>query len=280
MSRKCWLDGKTAVVTGASGGMGAGIARTLIIEHGCTVIGIARNEKKMLQFVDELGAEYRDKFSYKLFDVSSKESWLDFAKELESSNIQIDILINNAGILPRFTRFDKYSYEEIDAAMNINFYSAVYSVKALLPNLLESEEPGIINIDSAAALMTLAGTSIYSASKAALKGFTEGLREEFKGRIYVGLVCPGFTKTNIFRNQKLDENKTEQKLMDMISTDCDKMVKKIMRGIRRKAKLQVHGVDAHFMSSFDRAMPVGGSALFSTAMRMTHAEIFEDIFTD
>ena len=278
--KNCWLDNKTAVVTGASGGMGAGIAKTLITEHNCTVIGIARNEAKMLEFIEQLGDRYKDKFSYRLFDVSSKDSWNDFAKELDGNNIKIDILINNAGILPRFTRFDKYSYEEIDAAMNINFYSAVYSVKALLPNLLESKEPAIINIDSAAALMTLAGTSIYSASKAALKGFTEGLREEFRGKIYVGLVCPGFTKTNIFRNQKLDENKTEQKMMDMISTDCDVMVRKIMRGIRRKEKLQVHGTDAHFMSVFDRAMPVGGSALFSSAMKMTHAEIFEDIFTD
>ena len=68
----CWLKGKTVVVTGASGGMGAGIAATLIKNHGCTVIGIARNEAKMLKFIDELGPQYKDKFSYKLFDVSSK----------------------------------------------------------------------------------------------------------------------------------------------------------------------------------------------------------------
>ena len=51
----CWLQGKTVVVTGASGGMGAGIAATLIKKHGCTVIGIARNERKILNFINELG---------------------------------------------------------------------------------------------------------------------------------------------------------------------------------------------------------------------------------
>lgn len=51
----CWLDGKTVVVTGASGGMGAGIAATLIKKHGCTVIGVARSEPKMLKFIEELG---------------------------------------------------------------------------------------------------------------------------------------------------------------------------------------------------------------------------------
>jgi len=278
--KKCWLNNKTAVVTGASGGMGAGIAETLIKEHGCTVIGIARSEKKMLEFVEDLGDEYKDKFSFKLFDVSSRENWESFAAELQEKGTKIDILINNAGILPRFTRFDKYSYEEIEAAMNINFYSAVYSIKALLPMLMESDNAGIVNIDSAAALMTLPGTSIYSASKAALKGFTEALRAEYKGKIYVGLVCPGFTKTNIFRNQKADDNKKDQKLMNLVSTDCDKMVKKIMRGIRRKAKLQVHGFDAHSMSIANRALPVDGQEMFGSVMKASKADMFSDVFND
>ena len=280
MAKGCWLDNRTAVVTGASGGMGAGIAKTLITEHNCKVIGIARSEKKMLQFVEELGDEYRDKFSYKLFDVSSKENWESFADELKASGTKIDILINNAGILPRFARFDKYSDDEIYNAMNINFYSAVYSTKVLLPLLLESDNAGIINIASSAALMTLPGTSIYSASKAALKCFTEALRMEYKGRLYVGLVCPGFTKTNIFRNQTLGDNSKEQKLMDMVSTDCDKMVKKIMRGIRRKARLQIHGFDAHSMSIANRTLSLTGQELFGNVMKYSKADMFYDIFND
>ncbi len=274
----CWLDGKTAIVTGASGGMGAGIASTLIKKHGCTVIGIARNEKKMTEFVNKLGEEYQDKFSFRLFDVSLKENWENFAQDLKEQNIKVDILINNAGILPRFASFDKYSYDEINAAMNINFYSAVYSVKSLLPLLLESDEPAIINVDSAAALMTLAGTSVYSASKAALKGFTEAMRTEYKGRIYVGLICPGFTRTDIFRNQQNSGNSSDQKLINSFSTDCDKMVNMIMRGIRRKKSLQVHGFDAHAMSIFNRMFPVGGANLFSSVMKKAKADLFKDIF--
>ena len=136
----CWLQGKTVVVTGASGGMGAGIAATLIKKHGCTVIGVARNEKKMLHFIEELGETYAKQFSYELFDVSVKENWENFANELNEKGIKVDILINNAGILPKFKRFDKYSYDEIERAMNINFYSCVYSVKTMLPMLLKSFE--------------------------------------------------------------------------------------------------------------------------------------------
>lgn len=276
----CWLNGKTAVVTGASGGMGAGIAATLIKKHGCTVIGVARSEPKMLKFIEELGDEYKDKFSYKLFDVSVKENWESFAEELKAEGVKPDILINNAGILPKFKRFDRYSYEEINQAMNINFYSCIYSTKTLLPVLLESDSPAVINIDSSAALMTLAGTSMYSASKAALKGFTEALRVEFAGKMYVSLVCPGFTKTDIFRNQGEESNDKGAKVMNMISTDCDRMVRMIMRGIEYKYPMQVRGFDAHAMSSFNRLMPVYGSKLFSAVMKMANVDIFKEVFMD
>lgn len=277
---ECWLKGKTVVVTGASGGMGAGIAASLIKNHDCTVIGVARSEAKMIKFVEELGEQYSGKFSYKLFDVSIKENWENFAKELEEDGVKIDVLINNAGILPKFKRFDRYSYEEIENAMNINFYSCVYSTKTLLPMLLESSSPAIINIDSSAALMTLAGTSMYSSSKAALRGFTEALRVEFAGKMYVGLVCPGFTKTDIFRNQGSESNDKGQKVMDMISTDCDVMVKRIMRGIELKYPMQVRGFDAHAMSIANRIAPVYGSKLFSSIMRMANVDIFKEVFKD
>ncbi len=277
---ECWLNNKTVVVTGASGGMGAGIAATLIKKHNCTVIGVARSEPKMLKFIEELGADYASKFSYRLFDVSVKENWESFAQELKDNGVKVDILVNNAGILPKFKRFDRYSYDEIEKAMNINFYSCIYSTKTLLPMLLESSSPAVINIDSSAALMTLAGTSMYSSSKAALRAFTEALRVEFAGKMYVGLVCPGFTKTDIFRNQGAESNSNGQKVMDMISTDCDIMVKRIMRGIENKYPMQVRGFDAHAMSIANRVAPVYGSKLFSSVMRMANVDIFKEVFSD
>lgn len=273
----CWLSGKTCIVTGASGGMGAGIAATLIKKHGCKVIGVARSEPKMKKFIEELGPTYAEQFSYKLFDVSKNENWVNFAQELKDEGVKIDVLVNNAGILPKFKRFDRYEMDEIEKAININFYSCVYSIKALLPILMESNDPGIVNIDSSAALMSLAGTSMYSASKAALKGFTEALREEFRGKVYVGLVCPGFTKTDIFRDQKNDGGKG-QKVMDMISTDCDLMVKMIMFGIEHKQALQIHGMDAHAMSVFGKLLPVNGSRLFSAIMKAADIDLFNDVF--
>ncbi len=273
---KLWMNNKTVIITGASGGMGKGVAEKLIKEHGCTVIGIARSEEKMQKVVEELG-EYADKFSYQLFDVSKEENWLTFVDYLKENKIHPDILINNAGILPKFDKFQNYSVEYIENAMNINFYSAVYSIHALLPLLLESPAPAIINIDSSAALMTLAGTSVYSASKAALKALSEALREELRGKCYVGIVCPGFTKTDIFRNQESSDDKA-QKALNMVSTSCERMVKMIMRDIKSKRPLGVHGFDAAFMNYFGRIMPVQGGRLFSNVMKISKLPLFDPVF--
>ena len=275
---KNWLDNKTVIVTGASSGMGKGITEKLIKEHGCTVLGVARSQQKMEALVAELG-EYADKFSYQLFDVSDRANWDNYLNYLNENNIKPDILINNAGILPKFDKFQHYSIEDIEKAMNINFYSAVYSMHALLPLLLESPSPAIINIDSSAALMSLAGTSVYSASKAALKSLTESMREELRGKCYVGIVFPVFTKTDIFRNQGSSDEKA-QKMLNMVSTSCDTMVKWIMNGIKKQHELMVFGMDAAFMNYFGRLLPVQGGRLFSAVMKMSKLPLFDGVFKE
>lgn len=273
---KNWIDNKTVIITGASAGIGKGVTEALIKKHNCKVIGIARSQEKTEKFVAELG-NYAANFSYKLFDVSSKENWLEFAEYLKENNIQPDVLINNAGILPKFNKTQNYSIEEIERVMNINFYSAVYSIDALLPILLKSSSPAIINVASSAALMALAGTSTYSASKAALKSFTESLREDLRGKCYVSVICPGFTKTDIFRNQGNNTAKGE-KMINAISTECQKMVNMIVNGIENKRELMIFGFDATFMKIFGRITPVTGGRLFSAVMKASKLPLFDDVF--
>ncbi len=276
MKAKCWFDYKTVIITGASSGIGKGLAERLINEHNCKVIGIARNEQKLLDFKAELGEKGKN-FTYYSLDVSVKENWEALAEDLESSGIAPDILINNAGILPRFDNFMNYSEKDISSAMSINFYSCVYAMRTMLPLLLKSESAAIINIASSAALCALAGTSLYSASKAALKSFTDAAREEYRGRCYMGLVCPGFTKTDIFRNQSQSSEKA-QKAMDFISTDCDRMVDLIIRGIWKKKPEMVFGADAHLMEKGRKLFGAGFSYLSSQVMRISGLSIFKDIF--
>lgn len=270
-----WLKNKTVIVTGASSGIGRGITVRLIKEYNCTVLGIARSKEKMESLSNELGSD-KGKFSYHLFDVSKRDNWKNFAEYIKEKNIKPDILINSAGILPEFKKAENFSVEEIERTMNINFYGAVYSVKELLPLILKSSSPAVVNIDSSAAFMPLAGTSVYSASKAALKAFTEALREELRGRCYVGVICPGFTKTDIFRSQNLTEER-EKKIINSVSTSCDYAVKRIVKGIAKKRELTVIGADAQFMKHTARIMPVKGGRMVSAILKKSGFKLFDGL---
>ena len=273
---KCWFDYKTVILSGASSGIGKGIAERLIKDHGCKVIGIARNEERLQKFKAELGNK-GDNFTYYTFDVSQENKWHELADTLKKENIKPDILINNAGVLPKFDKFVNYTIDEIRKAMEINFFSCIYSMQALMPLILESDVAAVVNVASSAALCSLAGTSVYSASKAALKGFTEAMREEHRDNCYVALVCPGFTKTNIFRDQAESSTKS-QKAMDLISTDCDKMVDYIIKGMWKKKDKMVLGMDAHFMDKGYKLLGTTCSKVSSKVMKISKLEMFENIF--
>ena len=273
---KCGFDYKTVILSGASSGIGKGIAERLIKDHGCKVIGIARNEERLLRLKEELGNKGGN-FTYYTFDVSQEEKWQELADTLIRDNIQPDILINNAGILPKFDKFVNYTIDEIKKAMEINFFSCVYSMQALMPLILKSDSAAIVNVASSAALCSLAGTSVYSASKAALKGFTEAMREEHRDNCYIALICPGFTKTDIFRNQTKSSDKA-QKAMDLISTDCDKMVDYIIKGIWKKREKMVLGMDAHFMDKGYKVLGTTCSKVSSKVMKISGLDMFRSIF--
>ena len=100
-------------------------------ENNIDVIGIARNVERLEGVKTELGA-LGHKFTYYSMDVSKKESWETLKAELTEKGIQADILINNAGVLPKFDSFLHYNHSDIEKAMNINFYSAVFSMEGFI----------------------------------------------------------------------------------------------------------------------------------------------------
>ena len=108
---------------------------------------------------------------------------------------------------------------------------------------------------------------------------TESIREEYRGRIYVGLVCPGFTKTDIFHNQvRGNETGMNDKMLDMVSTSCERMVNDIVNGIWKKKSNMVFGIDARMMHDSTRFFGVLTSKVSSTVIRKAHLEMFKDVF--
>ncbi len=270
-----WLKEKWIVLSGASSGIGRELCKIFIERFGANVIGIGRNEEKMLSLKSELG-ENAQHFDYALFDVSKREEWEQFKKRLVRQNIAPCLLINNAGAFPTFKTVLNTNPETFERIMQTNYFSIVYAVEALSPLLVGSgkDKPAIVNIASSAALCTVAGTAAYSASKAAVKSYTEALTMEEKDKKYVGLVCPGTTATDLFSG---DEH-TKDSALNLIAMPARKMAKKIAKKILKKKRRAVVGWDAKLMNFTTKIMPVKGLFLIRGVMKASKSKVFTEVF--
>ena len=273
--KKPWIYNKPVVISGASGGLGFAVAKLLIEKFDCKIIGIARNEQKILSAIETLG-DKKANFSYQLFDVSKKENWQNFYNYLVKNDIKIDVLINNAGFMLPFSKFEKYSEKEIDEIINTNFVSNVWSTKTLLPLLKQSTTPAIINVASAAGLCAVVGQSMYCATKFAVKGFTETLQQEYKKQIYVGGIYPGFIKTDIMNRQNVDTK--NNKLINKLMMPVEKASKKIVKMIKKRKKRLVMGFDGCSMNIFGRLFPKLTPSIITKVLKASKLELFDEIF--
>ena len=275
--KRSWLDGKTFLISGASSGLGRGLAEKLISFHDCRIIGIGRSEKKFKDFIASL-KENANKFSYRVFDVTDEAKWISLARELKENGVKIDGLINCAGMLPPFRSAVKTAVSDTEIVIKTNFLSCVYAVNAVYPLLAASDTPAIVNISSAAALATIVGTSAYSASKSALKSYTEALSLELRGKVYVSLVMPGFARTGIFRLQNTSIE--DDKLIRSFCMPADKMTNKIYRGLKRKKTRMVIGKDARAMDFFYRLFPKPTMLAVKAVLRRAKIKLFEEVFDE
>lgn len=268
------FKGKLFVVSGASSGLGR-ILTEKLISDGCKVIGIGRNEAKFVDFKTTLG-DKSDMLETEIFDVSDEIGWKNLAAKLAARGAALNGLINCAGVFPPFGKAVDFTVSDIESVMKTNFLSAVYAVKNLLPFLEKSGFPTIVNVSSAAALASIVGTSGYSASKSALKAYTEILAEELRGKAYVGLVMPGFARTDIMRSQNTSFD--EDKLVKKMSMPADRMAGKIFRGIRKKKRRMILGSDAKILNFFYRLMPKTTTRLVAVVLKKSKMKLFDEIF--
>lgn len=268
------FKGKLFVVSGASSGLGR-ILTEKLISDGCKVIGIGRNEAKFVDFKAMLG-DKSDMLETEIFDVSDEIGWINLAAKLAARGDALNGLINCAGVFPPFRKAVDFTVSDIESVMKTDFLSAVYAVKNLLPFLEKSGFPTIVNVSSAAALASIVGTSGYSASKSALKAYTEILAEELRGKAYVGLVMPGFARTDIMRSQNTSFD--EDKLVKKMSMPADRMAGKIFRGITKKKRRMILGSDAKILNFFYRLMPKTTTRLVAVVLKKSKMKLFDDVF--
>lgn len=272
---KNWLKDEWIILSGASSGIGRELTKIFINRYGAKVFGIGRNEEKMLSLKAELG-EFSERFAYALFDVSQRDAWQQFKNRLQSQEITPRLLINNAGAFPTFNTALRTNPETFERITQTNYFSIVYAVNEIAPLLTGNgkNKPAIVNIASSAALCTVVGTAAYSASKAAVKSYTEALALEEKGKKYVGLICPGTTATDLFQSDK----NTKNSALNWIAMPANKMAKKIAKKILKKKRRAVVGWDAKLMNLTTKLMPVKGLFIIRSVMKASKSKVFTEVF--
>jgi gluconate 5-dehydrogenase len=197
------LHGKTALVTGSSGGLGKFFAEGLA-KHGAKVIVNGRNKEKLNETVNEFISKSLNVEGYS-FDVTNSEDVNKNTRIILKKYGKIDILVNNAGIQKRHPLED-FPEEEFDAVLHGNLKSAFLVSKAFVKPMIESKSGKIINICSLQSELGRNTISPYAASKGGLKMLTRGMATEWaKHNIQVNAIGPGYYKTEM--TKALYENK-------------------------------------------------------------------------
>jgi uncharacterized protein len=192
---------KTAIVTGASSGIGEAAARRLGGD-GWRLLLVARREDRLKALADSLPDA-----SYLALDVTEADAPRKVKAAVEERfGGRLDLLVNNAGGSWR-APFAEGGYENVHKTMELNFDSPVRLTETLLPLLRASAPSSIVNVASIAGRVARSTAGSYGASKAALIGWTDSLHlEERSGGVHVGLVLPGFVSTEGFPQEGLKRN--------------------------------------------------------------------------
>ena len=196
------LEGKKALITGASGGIGKEIAKVLI-EHNAEVCISGRNLEELNALKKSLG----EKCYVVACDLSKKDEITELIKKTDEYLGYTDILINNAGITKDniFLRMSENEWEDV---LNINLNSTFSILKLITKGMVKRKYGRIINISSVVGVTGGAGQVNYSASKAGLIGLTKSLSQEIATRnITVNCIAPGFIETPM--TEKLDDKRKD-----------------------------------------------------------------------
>lgn len=190
------LEGKTALITGASRGIGKEVA-IVFARHGANVAFTDIREDENAKQVETTLQEMGVKAKFYASDASSFSSSEETAKKVMEDFGSIDILVNNAGIT-RDNLLLRMSEEDFDLVLKVNLKSVFNLTKAVQPYMLKQRKGSIINMSSVVGVQGNAGQANYAASKAGMLGFTKSVAKELGSRnIRCNAIAPGFIETEM-----------------------------------------------------------------------------------
>jgi short-subunit dehydrogenase len=195
---------RTALVTGASSGIGERLAR-LLAADGCGLIVVARRAGRLAELADELREAHHVPVEVLPADLTTPAGLLAAGNRLADASRPVELLVNNAGFgLPG--RFADIAADGAEAQIRLNVLALVRLTHAVLPGMVQRGYGGVLNVSSVAGVLISPGSATYAATKAFVTSFSESLHAEVSGRgVHVTALCPGLTRTE-FRAAGQHEN--------------------------------------------------------------------------
>lgn len=191
------IQDKVVIITGASSGIGEATAKNLASKGAKIVLGARREDR--LQSLKEAIEASGGEAVYRVTDVTSRTEVEALAELAVSEYGRIDVLVNNAGIMPQ-SYLNKKQIDEWDAMVDINIKGVLYGIAAVLPAMREQKSGHVINISSLAGHQLNPGGAVYSGTKFAVRAITEGLRQEETSEgtnIRTTIISPGAVDTEL-----------------------------------------------------------------------------------
>lgn len=186
---------KVVIVTGGSSGIGEAIARRLA-DEGAKVMLTARREERLKEIVEDIKAK-GGQAAYQTADVTRRDEVEAVARAAESEFGPVDVLVNNAGLMP-LSMVHKLKVDEWERMIDVNIKGVLYGVAAVLPGMRERESGHIINLSSVAGHVVFPSSAVYCGTKYAVKAISEGLRQEnAEKNIRVTNVSPGAIQSEL-----------------------------------------------------------------------------------
>ncbi|UPG88143.1 SDR family oxidoreductase [Luteibacter aegosomaticola] len=184
---------KTVLITGASSGIGEGIARELAAAGARVFLG-ARRTDRLERIATEINAAGGTAL-YRALDVTSRTDVQAFADAARAAWGHVDVIINNAGVMP-LSPLAALHVDEWDQMVDVNIKGVLYGIAAVLPHMLERKRGHVINIASIGALAVSPTAAVYCATKFAVRAISDGLRQESRD-IRVTCIHPGVVESEL-----------------------------------------------------------------------------------
>ncbi len=271
------FSGKVAAITGAGSGIGRALAQQLAAQ-GCH-LALSDVDSKGLQETADLLKANQVKISTHILDVSDKAAVFDWADSVVAEHGAVHMIFNNAGVALSGT-VAGLSIDDYEWIMAINFWGTLYGTKAFLPKLEASGEGHIINISSIFGLTSQPLMSGYNASKFAVRGFTESLRQDLEltgSSVSTTCVHPGGIKTNIAKRSRIDSSVAAATGSDndsavseferLFINTPESAAKAILDGVKHNRRRVLIGPDARVFDGLVRLFPTGYQWLFTRVIK-------------